>query len=255
MTLLSVERIKFFSTRSPWWCMALALGLVIGFGALLAGTSNEIEFVNVPSTQFGFSFGLAVILVLAALAITTEYRFNTIRTTFLAVPNRTSALLAKTTVVALVSGVVGEVAAFGAWGMAKLIQPNADLAINSAADWRNVAGTGLVTALAAVVAIAVGTLIRHTAGAVSLLLAYSLMVEQLVRLIPTAGPKIHQWLPFNVANKFLTGDPDLDPQLASAGGPGASDATLSPWWALAYFAAFAVVMLVIAIVTAKRRDA
>lgn len=255
MTLLSVERIKFFSTRSPWWCMGLALALVIGFGALFAGTANHVEVVNVPSTQFGFSFGLAVILVLAALAITTEYRFNTIRTTFLAVPNRTSALLAKTTVVALVSGVIGEIAAFGAWGMAKLLRPEADLALNSEADWRNVAGAGLVTALAAVVAVAVGTLIRHTAGAVSLLLAYSLMVESLVRLIPTAGPKIHEWLPFNVANRFLTGNPDLAPGLSEVDGPSASDSTLSPWWALAYFAAFALVMLVIAIVTAKRRDA
>jgi ABC-2 type transport system permease protein len=255
MTLLSVERIKFFSTRSPWWCMALALGLVIGFGTLLAASASRVEAVNVPSSQFGFGFGLAVILVLAALAITTEYRFNTIKTTFLAVPNRTSALLAKTTVVAVVSGIVGEVAAFGAWGMAKVVRPGADMALNSEADWRNVAGAGLVTALAAVVAVAVGILIRHTAGAVSLLLAYSLMVEQLVELIPTAGPKIHQWLPFNVANRFLNGNPDLAPGATLGGGPGASDSTLAPWWALAYFAAFALVMLVIAIITAKRRDA
>jgi len=255
MTLLSVERIKFFSTRSPWWCMALALGLVIGFGTLLAASASRVEAVNVPSSQFGFSFGLAVILVLAALAITTEYRFNTIKTTFLAVPNRTSALLAKTTVVAVVSGIVGEIAAFGSWGMAKLVRPGADMALNSEADWRNVAGAGLVTALAAVVAIAVGILIRHTAGAVSLLLAYSLMVEQLIGLIPTAGPKIHQWLPFNVANRFLTGNPDLAADARLGGGPGASDATLAPWWALAYFAAFALVMLVIAITAARRRDA
>ncbi|TCO64749.1 hypothetical protein [Actinocrispum wychmicini] len=254
MTLLAVERIKFFSTRSPWWCMALALALVVGFGALMAGTSNDIDSVNVPSTQFGFTFGMAVILVLAALAITTEYRFNTIKTTFQAVPNRTSALLAKTTLVALVTGVLGELAAFGAWGMAKLLRPGADLAINSAADWRNVAGTGLVTGLAAVVAIAVGTLIRHTAGAVSVLLAYSLMVEKLIQLIPTAGPKIYQWMPFNVANRFLTGNPDLSPELAG-GGPSMSTSTLDPWWALAYFAAFAIVMLTIAVSVAKRRDA
>jgi ABC-2 type transport system permease protein len=253
MTLLSVERIKLFSTRSPWWGMAAALVLMIGFAALFAGTSNRIESVNVPSSQFGFQFALAVILVLAALTITTEYRFNTIKTTFLAVPNRTSALLAKTTLVALAVGVVGELAAFGSWGMAKLLRPEADLAINSAADWRNIAGTGLVMAFAAVIAIAVGILIRHTAGAVSLLLAYSLMVEELVRLIPNVGDDIHQWLPFNVANKFLTGDPEV--QSLGEGGPGASDSTLSPWWALAYFAAFALVMLTIAIVTAKRRDA
>lgn len=254
MTLLAVERIKFFSTRSPWWCMALAVALVVGFGALLSGSASRIEFVNVQSTQFGFQFGLAVILVLAALSITTEYRFNTIKTTFQAVPNRTSALLAKTTVVAFVAGVIGEIAAFGSWGLSKLIRPEADLALNSQADWRNVAGAGLVTAFAAVIAIAVGTMIRHTAGAVSVLLAYSLMVEQLVSLIPTAGPKIHEWLPFNVANRFLTGNPDLSADQIG-GGPSASNSTLDPWWALAYFAAFALVMLGIAVTMAKRRDA
>jgi ABC-2 type transport system permease protein len=254
MTLLSVERIKLFSTRSPWWCFAAALALTIGFGALLAGSSDEVQYVNVLSTQFGFQFGLAVIMVLAALTITTEYRFNTIKTTFLAVPNRTSALLAKTAVVALASGVVGELAAFGSWGAAKLLRPEADLALNSAADWRTIAGAGLVMAIASIVALSVGILIRHTAGAVSLLLAYTLMVESLVRLIPRVGDDIHKWLPFNVANRFLTGLPDVSPELAEAG-PGSSNSTLDPWWALAYFAAFAVVMLTIAIVTAKRRDA
>src|SRR4051794_11696412 len=148
MTLLAVERIKFFSTRSPWWCMALALGLSIGFAALMAGSSNHIESVNVPSSQFGFQFALAVVLVLAALTITTEYRFNTIKTTFQAVPNRTSALVAKTAVVAFVAGVVGEIAAFGSWGIAKLIRPDADLALNAGADWRMVAGGGAIMAIA-----------------------------------------------------------------------------------------------------------
>ena len=43
-------------------------------------------------------------MVMATLAVTTEYRFGTIRATFQAVPNRTRTLLAKTTVVALFAG-------------------------------------------------------------------------------------------------------------------------------------------------------
>ncbi|CAM3922076.1 ABC transporter permease [Kibdelosporangium persicum] len=252
MTLLAVERIKLFSTRSPWWCMGLALTLMVGFAALVSGSADSAGDVSVPVTQFGYSFALAVILVLATLSVTTEYRFNTIRTTFQAVPSRTSALLAKTTVVALVSGVLGTIAAFGSLGVAMLLQPDASLALNSEADWRQVAGTGLVTFFAAVVAVAVGVLIRHTAGAVSVLLAYSLVAEGLVQLIPRVGDDIHQWLPFNVANRFLTGNPDVAVVFE---GPGASTSTLSPWAALAYFAGFSIVMLLIALVTAKRRDA
>jgi ABC-2 type transport system permease protein len=254
MTLLAVERIKLFSTRSPWWCLALALAVTVGFAALTSATEDNADWITVPSTQFGYQFGLAVILVLAALTVTTEYRFNTIKTTFQAVPNRTSALLAKTVVVALATGVLGLIAAFGSLGISKLIQPNADLALNSQADWRAVAGVGLVFAVASVVALAVGILLRHTAGAVALLLTYALMVESLVQLIPSVGDDIHKWLPFNVALRFLTGNPDLGnrPEFA---GPPPSDSTLDPWWAMAYFAGFAIVMLTIAIATAKRRDA
>src|SRR4051794_8177113 len=108
MTLLAVERIKLFTTRSPWWCALITLVLTIGFAALVVGNSNDQEIpATVASTQFGYAFGMAVIMVLAALAVTTEYRFGTIRTTFQAVPHRTSALLAKTTVVALLALLIG----------------------------------------------------------------------------------------------------------------------------------------------------
>lgn len=253
MTLLAVERIKLFTTRSPWWCAAVTLALVIGFAALTTGTAGDGYQVSVASTQFGYGFGLAVIMVLAALSITTEYRFSTIRTTFQAVPNRTSALLAKTLVVALLALLIGEMASFGALGIATLMDPSADLALDSAADAIQVAGVGIVYALSAVIAIAVGVMVRHSAGAISLLLIYAMVVESLVPLIPTVGRDIHQWMPFNVAHKFLTGDGAA--RAATEAVPPLSTATLGPWWALAYFAGIAVVLLAIALGVAKRRDA
>jgi ABC-2 type transport system permease protein len=242
MTLLAAERIKLFSTRSPWWCFAAAVVLTVGFGAAFTANVPGSELVTVESTQVGYEFGLAVILVMAALTITTEYRFNTIKTTFQAVPSRTSALLAKTVVVALTSGVVGLIAAFGSLGVSMALRPSADLAVNTEAEWRAVAGVGLVFAIAAVIAIAVGILLRQTAGAVALLLAYSLMVEQLIQLIPNVGDDIQRWMPFKLAARFLTGGP------AAEGMPG-------PWGSLGVFAGFAVVLLVIAFVTARKRDA
>ncbi|HET6504557.1 MAG TPA: hypothetical protein VFG87_27730 [Amycolatopsis sp.] len=251
MTLLAVERIKLFTTRSPWWCSAITLVLTMGFAALVIGNSpSESGGVTVAGTQMGHTFGIAVIMVLAALSVTTEYRFSTIRTTFQAVPGRGSALVAKATVVALLALVIGEISAFGSLAVGMLIKPGAGIALNSAADWINVTGVGVVYALAAVMAVAVGVLVRHSAGAIALLLIYALAVENLIRLIPSIGAHIYQWLPFNVAEKFLTGD----------GGSGAgpdmrSTATLGQGWALAYFAAFALVLLAAAIGLAKRRDA
>jgi ABC-2 type transport system permease protein len=253
MTLLAVERIKLFTTRSPLWCTLVALFVTIGFAALIAGTDNE-DPTTVASTQFGYNFGLMVIMVMAALAVTTEYRFGTIKATFQAIPNRTATLLAKTTVVGLFAGVVGEIVAFGSLGISKLIKSGADLSVNTAYEWRVTAGVGLVYALSAVIAVSVGLLVRHSAGAVSLLLIYALLVESLVALIPKAGDDIQKWMPFYVSNRFLTGDPDPTGRSLNAGPP-PSESTLSPWWALAYFAGFAVLMLVIAIVTTNKRDA
>jgi ABC-2 type transport system permease protein len=255
MTLLAVERIKLFTTRSPWWCALITLAVTMGFTALITGLADANDRITVSSTEFGYTFGLAVIMVLAALAVTTEYRFGTIRTTFQAIPHRGSALLAKTTVVALLAFVLGELAGFGSWGLAKLIKPSANLALSSTADWINVAGIGVVYAVTAVIAIAVGILIRHSAGAISLLLIYNLAVESLISLIPSAGPKIHKWLPFNVAEKFLTGNGASNGGRASNTGPPLSDSPLSPGWALAYFAGFALVLLGIAIFAANKRDA
>ena len=242
MTLLAVERIKLFTTRSPWWCALAALAVVIGFAAIISGAASDGELTDVSLTQFGYGFGMAVIMVLAALSVTTEYRFGTIRTTFQAVPNRTSALLAKTGVVAILSLVIGEIAAFGAWGLASVMRPE-DLMLNTTAEWISVAGVGVVFALASVIAIAVGILIRHSAGAISLVLIYALAVENLIQLIPKIGKDIYDWMPFHVADRFLTG------------GPAAADAPLSQAGSLAYFAGFALVLLVISLVVANKRDA
>jgi ABC-2 type transport system permease protein len=255
MTLLAVERIKLFTTRSPWWCALITLVVTIGFSALIAGTSNAQDPLSVASTEFGYTFGLAVIMVLAALAVTTEYRFGTIRTTFQAIPHRGFALAAKTAVVATLALVLGEIAGFGSWAIANLLKPNAHLALTNTANWINVAGVGVVYAITAVIAIAVGILIRHSAGAISLLLIYNLAVEGLISLIPTVGIDIHKWMPFDAAHKFLTGDGASNGARGANAGPPLSDSPLSPGWALAYFAGFALVLLGIAIVVARKRDA
>jgi len=256
MTLLAVERMKLFTTRSPWWCALIALATTIGFSALIVGNSDDGVFsATVASTQFGYSFGMAVVMVLAALAVTTEYRFGTIRTTFQAVPNRAAALAAKTTVVALLALVIGELSAFGSWGLANLLKPDAPLALDSAADWINVAGVGPVYAFAAVIAVAVGILLRHSAGAIALLMIYALAVEDLIRLIPGVGDDIYKWLPFNVANKFLTGDGASNLGRNTDAGAPMSTAALSQGGSLTYFAVFAIVLLIISIGVARKRDA
>jgi ABC-2 type transport system permease protein len=250
MTLLAVERIKLFSTRSPWWCMLLALALTAGLAALIAAESGDQFPLTVVGTQAGYQFGLMVIMVMAALAITTEYRFGTVRTTFQAVPIRSAVLCAKTAVVAVVAGLVGEATAAVSWGAAKAIRPSADLTLRTAGDWRAVAGVGLVYAAGAVLAVGVGVLVRQTAGAVSIVLVWALLVENLVGLIPKIGDDVRNWMPFNAANHFLTGGAQ-----STAGGTPQGHMPYGPWAGLGYFAGIAVVVLVAALLAAEKRDA
>jgi ABC-2 type transport system permease protein len=251
MTLLAVERIKLFTTRSPWWCMVLALGLTVGFALLVSANANDNFPATVEASQDGSQFGLIVMMVMAALAVTTEYRFGTIRASFQAVPNRSAVLLAKAGVVTLVAGIVGEVTAFASWALVHLMHPGALTALNSGANWRHVAGSGLVYAFAALIALSVGILVRQTAGAVAILLVWVLLAENLISLVPKVGDKIQHWLPFTEANYFLTAGASAAETHSAEG----VTMPLSAWGSLAYFAGIAVVLFGIAVATANRRDA
>ncbi|MGH3621239.1 MAG: hypothetical protein ACRDQ5_05530, partial [Sciscionella sp.] len=105
---------------------------------------------------------------------------------------------------------------------------------------------------AAVIAVAVGILVRHTAGAVAIMLIYVLLVESLVSIIPNIGDDLARWAPFNVGKNFLAaGSRDAYQWLQLPG----SDFPLGPWASLAYFAGWAVALLGIALFVANRRDA
>ncbi|MEV6449586.1 hypothetical protein [Amycolatopsis sp. NPDC051716] len=256
MHLVASERIKLFSIATPWVCgifALVAMALPAAIAALSAGEAHLPP--TVASTQFGYQLAMVAVLVLAGLAVTSEYHSGTIHGTFQAVPSRTPVLLAKAALVAGYAFLLGEAAAFTAWLVARILAPEADLALDSAADWRIVAGTGPVFALAAVCGVGVGLLVRYTAGAVAVLVAYPLMAENVVQLIPRAGQAIHRWLPLNAVTKFLSGSGEAN--VGRDGGNAAvlSDSPLSPGWALAYFGVFAALLLTAGITKARRRDA
>ncbi|MCO1659986.1 hypothetical protein [Pseudonocardia humida] len=239
--LIAAERIKLASVRSPWWCAGLAVAGVIGLTGLLVLVEPG-GMADAPGGSNPFLlFGLMLVLVLAAVSVTTEYRYSTIRMTFEAVPNRTAAVLAKTVVVAVVSGVIGLVASLGAWAAMWLLDPLSDTALRTSDDWWVVLSPAPVFAACAVLALAVGILVRHTAAAVSIVLVWPLMGEQLVSFIPGFGPAVQPWLPFVNAGNAMT-----------AGG---GDLPFSPVGSLAYVTGLAAALLVAAIVVVNRRDA
>ncbi|WP_462188722.1 MULTISPECIES: ABC transporter permease [unclassified Frankia] len=253
MTLLTVERIKLFSTRSPWWCMILATAFTVRLTSIFAAATNGDDLASLTPnvTQFAYNFGLVVMMVMATLAVTTEYRFSTIRSTFLAVPTRTPALLAKAAVVSLLAGIVGEITAIASWGVAKLIKPDAPLALDTAQEYRNVFGVGLVYLFAAIFALALGLIIRQSAGAIVITLVYLFLGESLLPAIPRIGDHIQHWLPFTTGDNFIVAG-----QVERSNGPPVVEGMpFGPWGSLAYFAAICLGLFAIGLVLAKRRDA
>lgn len=249
MTLVNVERIKLFSTRSPYWCLVAIAAVSLLFALLIALVDNGSAAVPAIALQ-GVNLGMYVFMVLAALTVTTEYRFGTIRNTFLAVPNRTGVLVAKTVLVIVLGAVVGLVASLAAFYLAKTLakDPPSPLVLDSGSDWRQVAGHAALFAIAGVIAVAIGTLLRQTAGAVAIVLLWPLILEGLFGLIPTVGEKVGPWLPFRSATAFVSPTRSEGPFTVSTSGP-------TPVQGLLVFAATAVVLWIVAAVVVNRRDA
>jgi ABC-2 type transport system permease protein len=246
MNAIAAERVKLLSSRSIWWCTALSVLFVAGPVGLFAAFPTDGW--QPDGTEF-LALGQMVVLVLAALAVTGEYRHGTIRVTFLAVPNRTTALLAKTVVVALAGGVVGLIAGLAGRGTVLLLQPDSGLAELASGPWRAVLGSAAVFAISAVSAVAVAILLRSTAGSLLLLLGWVMVVEPVVAALPRFGDDIGRWLPFANADHFLYAGQPEPGSIFDAGMP------FGPWGALAYFAGIAAVLLAGALWVANRRDA
>jgi ABC-2 type transport system permease protein len=247
MSVLAAERIKLVTTRIPWWCTAITLVLSIGLAALIAagsrttGPEGQTFDLTVSGTQAGVVLlGLSVVMIMSTLAVTTEYRFGVIRTTFQACPRRPVVLLTKALLLAVVAGVIGEVVAFGSLFVARAIV-GGGLELSGGAEWRATAGVGLVYALSAVLAVAVGALLRQSAGAVAVLLLFPLAVENLLQLIPRVGDHLYTWMPFVNANRFL--------------GQATLGDTLGPWGSLGYFALVVAATTALAVLVVQRRDA
>ncbi|SFW54410.1 hypothetical protein [Amycolatopsis australiensis] len=247
--LLRAERIKLFSTRAPWWCLAIAVAAPLGFTALFFALAGPEIPPTVGNTQLASGNGRTVLLVLAVLATASEFNWGTMRLTFQAVPSRVPALLAKVAVVGAVAAVLGLVVGFGSWGLATLVQPDADLTLHTGADWRSVLGQSVVFLLSAVAGVGVALLLRSVAFALTVVLVWTQVLEGVVIFIPGAGKHIYQWMPFHAADVFVGAG-------GFASGPlQLPSAPLGPWGYLGYFAAICVALFVAGVLVTARRDA
>ncbi|MER2136656.1 MAG: ABC transporter permease, partial [Arthrobacter sp.] len=182
--VLRSEWIKTNTVPSTVILLAVSFAVMVGLGALVAwgivqlagdpesgppegiGQSLQSAAYDVPAS--GLPFGQLLIAALAVVLIGSEYTTGMIRSTMVAVPTRIPALLAKALVIAVISFVLGVLAAFTTYLLAQPILEGSDLGFGLDADWvlPSIINTGTVLALIAVMGVAIGTLLRSTAGGV-----------------------------------------------------------------------------------------
>lgn len=234
----NAERIKLTTVRSPLWSAVAVAVLSLGTAALQRATAYEYQQMTPPTAALGVAvFGVPVLMVVAATTVTGEYRTGMVRTTFLASPDRTLVLIAKAVVAALFCGGIAAIMVLGS-----IVVAAAEI---TAGAWRTTAAIALYAGLAAVLGVGVAALLRHTAGAVTVLLLWPLMVEPLLGNLPGTGAQIGPYLPFANVFRFLEVQ-WLFPNFEAPWGPLGS---------LGYFAAVVFAVFIVAVVVVNRRDA
>lgn len=248
VAVVNAERIKLSTTRSSVWIAVAVAVLGLALAALQGALAHGAGLQPQRAALGVAVFGVPVLMVLASMTVTAEYRSEMIRTTFIAAPDRTLVLAAKAIVVSVFSAAYAGVLVLASIVVARLFttpQIAAGPSLTEPEVWRVVGAIALYAALAATLGVGVGALLRAGPGAVAVLLLWPLVVEPMLGNLPDVSPVVGPYLPF--ANIFIVTDvPWLYPFYAMPWGPVGS---------LGYFAAMVAVVFGAAVVVTNVRDA
>jgi ABC-type transport system involved in multi-copper enzyme maturation permease subunit len=225
---------------------------------VVPGAAAGFPTATIEQPLTGVFAGLIAIVVVGAMFVTAEYRRGLIRVTFAASPHRGQVLAAKAIVVGLVAFVMGLVASVLAVTLGLPRLRNDGMVLLPASpltEARVIVGTAALIALAAVLAVALGAIMRRSAAAVTsaivvIVLPYLLAVTVLpvnvaawvLRLTPAAGFAVEQSIP-------------RYPQVNSIYSAVRGYYPLPPWAGFAVLCCYVAVALGAALVLLCRRDA
>lgn len=171
---LTSEWTKIRSVRSTLWTLGVFLLLVIGIGFLVAAQTQDADFRDVPYTIpafFGLILGQICLITLGVLVVSSEYGTGMIRTTFTASPQRHRVLAAK---LIIFFAVAFTVSAF-AIGLVGLLTSGMHDGSSDVPWGGTVLKGALYVSLLGVLALAVGSMLRHSAGAITTMLGVVLV--------------------------------------------------------------------------------
>ncbi len=246
--VLRGEWTKLLSLRSTRWTLLALVVATIGFGVLASYNVSAQPGAGLldPTavTLAGLVFGQLAIAVFGVLTISAEYSTGAIRGTFTAVPRRGLVLAAKTLLTAAVGLLLGEVSCFGAFfaGMPFFTDHHLGVSLGDPGVLRAVLGGGLYVMASGLFGLALGALLRHSAGAIVAAIAGLLIVPGLTTLLPGEwGDTVHRYFTSNAGVRIT--------EVTTSHGD------LAPWPGYGVFTLWWLVILAVGVWLVRRRDA
>jgi len=260
------EWIKLRTLRSTVWTLAVTVIVMVAaswaFHASpesIAANPNGIAGSAGARSMVLDNFGSTIatiaqltVAVLGVLAITGEYATGMIRSTLAAVPQRLPALWAKGAVLAVSVFSVSTVAVAISWGVMRPFLGNNGLApdLGDADTVRCLVGIPLYLTAITLLALAIGALLRNSAGAIATVLGMLLVLPNLF-VIP--------WEPLQNLSPFMPSSAGLQilkPQgIIDAMSKTATTTVLGPWQGYGALMIWVVVLGTAAALVLRRRDA
>jgi ABC-type transport system involved in multi-copper enzyme maturation permease subunit len=225
---------------------------------LIAGPLNDGPNITVRDYLLGTFAGLIAVAVVATMFMTAEYRRGLIRTTLAASPGRGRVLAAKALVIGSAAFVAGLAAAAGAVFIASAIgRGGGDLYSEPwPAELRIIGGTAALIAVAAVLTLAVATIVRRSATAI-LIVILTVVIPFVLSAPPGIPAGLTDWLlRITPAAAFALQQPM--PQYYQVQANYTSSAgyfPLAPWTGFAVLCGWTALALVLAAYLLHRRDA
>ena len=187
--------------------------------------------------QSGWGLGLLAFEVLGVLVVTNEYSSGLIAETLLATPRRLRVLLAKVVVFVVLVFVVAEVMSFVNFFVGHAVisayQPFPNVALTDHNVLRAVVGEGIDAALVGLIGLAIGAILRHTAGAITASVAVLFVLPLVLMALPTSWEQpVEEYWPTEAGSQL-----EQVTRQAHA---------LTAWWGTGDLALFVLVLLVIA---------
>jgi ABC-2 type transport system permease protein len=241
----------------PAWLLlgVIAMTVAISAAALAATRCPAAMTCPVDTTRLsltGVQFGQAVVAILAALAVCTEYSSGMIRVTFAAMPRRAVVMIAKMCLSSGVAAAAGAVAVLGCLLAERLILPGngftaaRGFALMSLADQgtlRAATGSVLYLGLIALLSTGIAAIMRDPAVTIGAVLAVLYLVPVIVAFIgnPVWHNRLERYSPMAGLNIQAT--------------VGLRSLPITPWAGLGVLAVWACVALLCGGLLLRFRDA